>query len=144
MRLAILLALSTFLSSIAYAEDGGTFTFLGHKQCAPFEGGLFDPTAMARMVITVEDLQTDCDLNLEYEMDKLTSEHRLEIDNLKIEYDTLSEKYKVLKASTDVQITTLQDTLRRISSDNKWWWFTGGVVAGMAATYGAHRAFNER
>tara|TARA_Y100000034_G_C6813635_1_gene365861 strand:+ start:770 stop:1069 length:300 start_codon:yes stop_codon:yes gene_type:complete len=99
---------------------------------------------MARMVITVEDLQTDCDLNLEYEMDKLTSEHRLEIDNLKIEYDTLSEKYKVLKASTDVQITTLQDTLRRISSDNKWWWFTGGVVAGMAATYGAHRAFNER
>ena len=143
MRLAILLVLSTFLSSEAYAEDVGKFTFLGVNQCATFEGGLFDPSAMAHMVTTVEAIYSDCDLNLEYEIDKLASAHQLQIENLQIEYGVLDQKHEMLKKSSDIQIKSLQEALKKASSNNKWWWFAGGIATGVATTYGAYKAFNE-
>jgi len=29
------------------------------------------------------------------------------------------------------------------SPNNKWWWFAGGVVAGVGVTYAAYRGFSE-
>ena len=49
----------------------------------------------------------------------------------------------MLKKSSDAQIESLQETLKKMSSDNKWWWFAGGIVTGAATTYGAYKAFNE-
>jgi len=143
MKLTIFLVLSTFLSSPARAEDVGKFTFLGHNQCAPFEGGLFDPTAMINMVVKVEELQLECDLNTEYELDKLASSHKLQIDGLKIEHDALNKKYELLQQSTDSQIEKLQETLKKQAPKNNWIWFAGGVAAGIATTYGAYKVFNE-
>jgi hypothetical protein len=144
MKLTIFLVLSTFLSSTVYAKDVGKFTFLGQKQCAPFEGGLFDPTAMAIMIVKVEELQLECDLNLEYELDKFANSYKLQIDTLQIEYGVLGEKYELLQKSTDSQIEKLQKTLKNQSPKNNWAWFIGGVAAGIATTYGAYRTFNER
>jgi len=142
MKLAILLVLNTLLSSVAYGKDG-KFTFLGEGQCAVYEGGLFDPTAMAEMVVVVEDLRLDCDLKMEYEIYKIQTAHKLEIDNHHIAYNTLQKKYELLEQSSNIQIDKLQQTLGKVSSTNKWWWFAGGVTAGIASSYGAYRLFNE-
>ena len=143
MKLTIFLVLSTFLSSTSHAEDMGKFTFLGQNQRAPFEGGLFDPTAMVNMVVKVEELQLECDLHLEYELDKLSSSYKLQTDSLQIEQDTLNKKYELLQQSTNSQIEKLQETLKKQSPKNNWIWFAGGVAAGIATTYGAYKAFNE-
>ena len=142
MKLAILLAFSTLLSSVAYGNEG-KFTFLGEGQCALYEGGLFNPTAMAQMIVVVEDLRVDCDLRTEYEIDKLQTAHMLEIDNHHIAYQTLQKKYDLLEESSNIQIDKLQDTLDKVSSTNKWWWFAGGVAVGVVASYGSYRLFNE-
>jgi len=144
MKFTALLVLSTLLSSAAYGDDGGKFTFLGQGQCATYEGGLFDPPAIAKMVVIVEDLQTDCDLRIEYEVDKINTKYQLEIENHHIAYKTLQSKYDMLQESSKTQINSLQETLENLAPSNKWWWFTGGVAAGMASTYGAYRVFNEQ
>mgnify|MGYP001396669874 CR=1 FL=1 len=142
MKLIKLLALNIFLSSTSYATEG-KFTFLGQGQCALYEGGLFDPSAMAQMVVVVEDLQTDCDLRMEYELDKSATQHQLEIENHHIAYRTLQKKYDLLENYSNTQITNLQNALDSISSTNKWRWFGGGIVVGVVTTYAGYRMFNE-
>ena len=142
MRLTALLVLSTLLSSVAYGDEG-KFMFLGEGECAVYEGALFDPHAVAKIIVVVDDLQTECDLKIEYETDKLTTQHRLEIENHHIAYSTLQKKYDLLEQSSTTQIDKLQHTLSKISPTNKWWWFAGGVAAGVASSYGTYRMFNE-
>ena len=142
MRLTALLVLSTLLSSVAYGDEG-KFMFLGEGECAVYEGALFDPQAVAKMIVIVDDLQTDCDLKIEYELDKLTTKHRLDIKNHHIAYETLQKKYSLLEQSSTTQIDKLQDTLNKVSATNKWWWFAGGIAAGVVSSYGAYRMFNE-
>ena len=142
MRLTALLVLNILLSSVAYGAEG-RFTFLGEGECAVYEGGLFDPPAIAKMIVIVEDIHTACGLKIEYELDKIGTQHQLEIQNHHIAYQALQQKYNILEQSTNTQITELQETLNRVSPDNKWWWFAGGVAAGMASTYGAYKVFNE-
>ena len=143
MRLTALLVLSTLLSSVAYGDEG-KFMFLGEGECAVYEGALFDPQAVAKMIVIVDDLQTDCDLKIEYELDKLTTKHQLEIRNHHIAYSTLQKKYDLLEQSSTTQIDKLQETLNKVSASNKWWWFVGGVGIGVVSSYGAYRMLNEQ
>tara|TARA_Y100000034_G_C6545101_1_gene235321 strand:- start:14 stop:313 length:300 start_codon:yes stop_codon:yes gene_type:complete len=99
---------------------------------------------MAHMIVKVEQTRLDCDLNMEYEIDKLASTHKLQIDSLQIEYEALNKKHELLQQSTDSQIEKLQETLKKQSPKNNWVWFAGGVAAGMATTYGAYKVFNEQ
>tara|TARA_R110000824_G_scaffold46692_7_gene133846 strand:+ start:42332 stop:42772 length:441 start_codon:yes stop_codon:yes gene_type:complete len=144
MKLIKLLILNILLSTQAIAEEVGRFSFLGEGQCALYEGALFDPPAISQLIITVEDVQTDCDIRMEYEIDLLSTEHAYEVEKFLIEYNTLNKKYLMLQSSTDARITGLEDKLKKYSPRNRWTWFVVGTAAGIATTYGFYRMFNEQ
>ncbi len=141
MRLLLCLALSMCLSGTAHAN--GKFTFLGKGQCAPFEGTLFDPSATAYMTVQTERIESQCDLEIEYQLDKIATQHLFEIDGYKIRYEALVKESEVTQQSYREEIENLEKALKRKSPKNRGWWFAGGLAAGVGATYGAYRMFNE-
>jgi hypothetical protein len=138
-----LLSLILLFSPVAQAEEP-QFTILGEKQCAPFEGVLFNKQAMASVLAGYDRFLPACDARVEYELGKQKEEHRLELETLKIEHSALTQEYDLFITQKDKEIQALVKSLKKTSPRNKTWWFIGGAVVGSAATYGAYRAFNER
>ena len=136
------LSLLILLSNPA-AADEGKFTFLGQQQCAPFEGVLFDPPALATILARQSTASLACEARLEYELSVEAASYDLEIRELQISLDALREESTLMITQKDLEIQQLQESILRQSSDNRLWWYVGGVATGLAATYGAYRLFNE-
>ena len=68
-KLGLLLSLS--LSTTAYADEQPRFTILEKSQPAPFAGTLFNPPATAKLLACNEFALTECDLKVQFELDKL-------------------------------------------------------------------------
>ena len=56
------------------------------------------------------------------------------LDNEKIRYDALVKENQLLIEKKDLEIQTLQETLKKKSPFNKWLWFGAGGIAGASAT----------
>jgi len=143
MGLHMLLSVLLLFSIEANAEDMGQFTILSENQPAPFEGVLFDPVATADILTAKSFTTAECDLRLKHEVEKKEAEFKLEKDNLIIRHESLIQEYELVIRNKDIEIVQLQESLLKQSPRNQWWWAAGGVVAGMAITYGAYRAFDE-
>ena len=126
MKLLGCLILSMFLCNTAIAQDKGRFTFLGEGECAPFEGTLFDIDATAE-VVTLKKLRTDL---------------QLEIDNQKIHYESMIQGKDLIIQSQIEQIDQMETAIKTLAPNNKWLWFAGGVVGGIALSYGAYEVYN--
>ena len=142
MRLLTLMALSLW-SNIAVATTPGKFTFLGENQCAPFEGVLFDPTATANILAQAQTADDNCQLVLQYELDKQKVEHELQLQNLTIRHDALLAEYDMRVQSLEREADALANALKKQSKKNPILWVAVGVAGGMAVSYGAYRVFNE-
>lgn len=138
-----LLSLLLMFSSPAQAEEA-QFTILGHNQCAPFEGVLFNKQATAEILSGYDRFQYACDSVVQYELKKQTELHRYEIETFRIEHKALTEEYDLFISQKDKEIHALVKSLKKTSPRNKWLWFAGGVVVGTASVYGAYKVFNER
>ena len=143
MRMVSSIFLSLLLfGSNANAEDIGKFTLLGLNESAPFEGVLFDPAATATIIVDNAYSQQDCDLEIEYHIDVLSTEFQLERENFNIRYDSLKQEYDLIIEQKNLEIVQLRASLKSHSPRNKWWWAAGGAVGGVVLSYGAYRAFN--
>jgi len=130
----------------AHAEgtnQPGQFTFLGEGQAAPFEGTLLDINATATVLSMAEYYQAECDLQIEYQLDRQGTDFHLERRNFEIRLDSLKEEYDLVITQKDLEIAQLQDSLKSQSPRNNWPWFVGGIATGVAVTYGAYRLFGE-
>lgn len=139
MFLKLLLALS--LSANATTPH---FAILGQKQCAPFEGVLFDKHAVAELIAGTESHTNSCENKIQFEIEKQGEKHRFEFENLKIEHKALTQEYDLFIVQKDKEIDALAMALKKTSPRYKWLWFVGGVAIGGASAYGIHRAYNER
>lgn len=137
MFLSILL-----LTSTVAAEDIGQFTFIDQGGTAPFAGVLFDEQATAEILAIRENAQMECQLQTQYELERQAAEYDLEIENLNIRHDTLQKEYDTTVEQKDLEIEQLQKTLEKHTPQNKWLWFSAGVVGGIALSYGAYEVFN--
>ncbi len=142
MRLLALLTLSIW-SNAAYATNPGVFTFLGENQCAPFEGILFDPTATANILTEIQTSRDECNIKLTYELGKQATEYELQLENLRIRNDALTQQYNTSIESLKNENNALSEALRKQSKRNPALWVALGVASGMAISYGAYKAFNE-
>ena len=142
MGLHMFLNVLLLFSLSAHAEDMGRFTILGQNETAPFEGVLFDPIATADIITARAFTSQECDLRLQHAIEKQEIEFQLERDNFNIRYDSLKEEYGLIIDRKDTEITQLRESLLKQSPRNNWWWAAGGVVTGVALTYGAYRTFN--
>tara|TARA_R110002020_G_scaffold9035_16_gene36232 strand:- start:8643 stop:9041 length:399 start_codon:yes stop_codon:yes gene_type:complete len=131
------------LGGPAQAADTGQFTFLGHQQCAPFEGVLFDVPALSEILARQSTANLACQARIEYELSVEIASYELELRNWEIQYNALHEESSLLIFQKDEEIDHLQRTLLKQSPRNNWMWGAAGVGVGILSTYAAYRLFNE-
>ena len=132
--------LSFLLVSTAIADD--TFTFLSEGQPAPFEGTLFNPGATAELLVQIEQIETECTLEMEYQLDVQSTEFKLQLDNLAASHEAAIAQQQQTILTQNKKIEELQTIIRANSGQSKWLWAAAGAVIGASATYGAYRMFN--
>tara|TARA_Y100000593_G_scaffold89075_1_gene172491 strand:+ start:85 stop:483 length:399 start_codon:yes stop_codon:yes gene_type:complete len=131
------------LSLSANATEPAKFTILEYKQAAPFEGVLFDDSAISTVLSDYDIAMYGCEIKTNYELEKLKEKNRFEIENLKIKHKALTDEYDLFIMQKDKEIGYLADALKKTSPRYKWLYFAGGIIVGGAASYGAYKAFNE-
>ena len=136
--------LKALLFSLTAYADPAQFTIVGEDEPAPFEGVLFNKRGIAELLVLPEEYRLDCDLEVEYQIDRQATEFHLERQNFQIRLDSLLKEYSLRVDEKDREIATLQEALLAQAPTRKWLWFAGGVAAGGVATYAAYRAFNEQ
>lgn len=131
--------LISLLLSTALAQ-APEFTVLSEGQPATFEGALLSPPAIAEILARPEELQLQCDLDLEFQLDKAATEFQLERNLLDIRIETLTKSHKTQIEQKDLEIKSYQKTIKKQSPQYKWLWFTGGVALGGITYYGIQKA----
>ena len=126
--------LALFLISSTAMADDGRFTLLEEQQPAPFEGVLFDTTAVVDIMTEKANWQLQCDIEIEYNLDLANTEFVLERKNFNIRYEALDQEYKLIVEQKDTEIVKLQETIKKQSPPNKWAWFGIGGASGVIAT----------
>ena len=121
------------LTSVALAE-GPKFSVLAEEEPTPFEGVLFDPEATAILMADKEFWQRECDLEIEFQLDKQGTKFQLELQNAQIRYDALKQETDLLVEKKDLEIAALEETLKKQSPRNNWVWFAGGSATGIVVT----------
>lgn len=126
------------LSPPTYAQDSlfepGSFTILSQRQCAPFDGVLFDVNATASLLTLPNYYASKCKAAVDFRLGEQNAEHQLEITNLNIRLNVVSEQYATAITQKDLEIDALQTALTKNSFRNHWLWAIGGVAVGSAAT----------
>ena len=138
------LKLLLMFSLTANATEPAKFTFLEYKQPAPFEGILFDEFSISTILSDYDIAAYACQIRIDYELKKIEEKHRFELEGLKIEHRALTDEYDLFIMQKDKEIGQLANALKKTSPRHKWLYFAGGILIGGAASYGVHRAINER
>ena len=112
----------------------GKFTILDQGECAPFPGILFDADATASLLTLSSYYAQRCQLRLDLALGEQRAEHDLQVDQLNIRLEVLQQEYANTITQKDLEITTLQDALKKNSSRNPWLWGTLGAVVGASLT----------
>lgn len=150
-KVAQILSLTLVLCGTAHAQEAdpstapnpGKFTILDVNQRAPFRGTLFDPAATAHILTIQPRLQSEYQLQLDYRLTQLNTEHQLEIDNLNARYTALSEEYTLRLEAKDTEIVQLNDSLAKLSRNDRHWFVIGGFAVGVGVTVGIIAAINN-
>ena len=125
------------LLSTASAED---FTVVAEDQPAPFEGVLLGVPAAAEVLAKHEEAKLKCDLEVEFQLDKLNTQCKLDKELLEARIVTLDQQHAEIVASKDLVIEKQQAIIKKQAPHRKWLWFAGGVVLGGATYYGIQQA----
>jgi|TARA_Y100001963_G_scaffold11970_1_gene15110 hypothetical protein len=118
----------------AEAEEVGTFSSVKANEPAPFDGFLFDKYACSDIIIFRETARRECDLHMSHQLGLQANRYKLEIRDLKIDYDSLNDEYKLIRENKDKEILALQEELKKYSSKKPGWWFAAGVAIGVGGT----------
>jgi hypothetical protein len=133
------LALGLLFSSSALADDDDSpaqFTILSQGQPAPFRGTLFDPLATGIILSQRSYFENRLHVELDYQLSDLTASHQLDLDNLGARYNALDEEYQLTITAKDKEILQLNDSLRKLSRNNRHWFVIGGFAIGVGVTTG--------
>ena len=87
------------------------------------------------LIISSADREKEkCNLKLKQELEKSKINYTLEIDQLKIQLESLSKKHEEILAIKNRQIEDLTQAALKRPNDYSIWWATGGVAVGVLAT----------
>jgi hypothetical protein len=137
----ILLTFCLAFPPLAFADEPEDisvpqFTFLDWQQPSPFRGTLFNPRATAELIAIPGALQAECDLEIEYQIDRQATDFHLRIDSADARYHALSEEYKLVTTQKDLELAELQRVIQTRSPSNRGWWIAGGAATGAVITLG--------
>lgn len=129
----IIILLFFLFSSNAFANEG-KFKLLSKGYRAPYSGVLFDKNAVSSLLAMKDRLVTECDLNMEFEINKLSTTHKLEIDKLKLDMKYLKDQHTIEMNGKKLQVANLQKELKKRNGVNKSWYIVGGFAVGVLTT----------
>ena len=71
---------------------------------------------------------------MEFHINKLSTEHKLKIDKLKVDMQYLKDQHTIEMDGKNLQITNLQKELKKRNGVNKSWYIVGGFAVGVLTT----------
>ena len=129
-------------SNPLHASDG-KFTLMPKGRPAPFTGVLFDNGATSSLLAMPEKYKLQCDLDLEFQSDKLKTEFMLTKKNLELDIDHLKAEHKIIIEGKDKQLENLNKELEKRIGINKEWYLAGGIAIGILTTTGMFALWNK-
>ena len=75
-----------------------------------------------------------CELKLKQQKEKLEALHKLQVDTLQLELDSLTKKHENLILIKDKEIEDLTNAALERPNDYSMWWAAGGVIVGVLGT----------
>ena len=143
--IAQILSLSLLFPATIFAEevDDPKFTQLEQGEEAPFAGTLFNPAATVKLIADHQYSLLECDLRVQYEINRTRADMQLQFDSLQISYDALDERHKLLMDIKNNEINTYREMALDQPNDRSHWWLVGGVVVGIGLSLGTFYAVTE-
>lgn len=92
--------------------------------------------ANAILISAAQREREKCQLKLSQQKEKLQATHKLEIDTLKVELESLIKTHEETIIIKDKEIQDLTEAALKRPNDYSMWWATGGFVAGVATVLG--------
>lgn len=120
--------------TLVHAQETGTVIDLKKDDPAPYDGVLFDKYAAAKLLADKEYNQVECDLKINFEIEKLKAKHLLEMGTLQASFDALKEQNSSLLEIKDSEIKRLQELALKNPNDNSHLWMGAGIVAGIVTS----------
>lgn len=108
-------------------EPKPKFTKLNQGQRAPFEGRLFNDTAVSKLIVENRLMVEKCEIQIEYHVNKA-------VEKEKYKYNLLTAKSEAADERLNDMISIKQEKIdelnKLIKPDRTPWWLAGGFVAG--------------
>ena len=108
--ISVLTALTLcFTPTTIFAQEAGSIINLEKDDPAPFAGVLFDKYAAAKLLSDKEYNQIECNLKINYEIEKIKAKHMLGMATIQASFDALKEQNTSLLKIKDAEILRLQE-----------------------------------
>ena len=127
-----------FLLSTALAEP--LMVHLDAGESAPFDGRLMNDEAVANIIVGREMSVEQCEIQKSLAIATIKAEQQLELDYLKAELETETEKNTTLLALRDTEIQSLRKELK---PNKTMWAFFGGFLLATGTSLGTYYAVRE-
>jgi len=139
----LIISTNLIAAPIAYADEAPQYTHVEEGDPAPFDGTLFNPAATATLIAESQFSMSECDLRVEFEINKTEARYQLQLDMLQVSYDSLTERHDLLMDIKQQEIDTYRDMALEQPNRNNHWWLAGGIVTGIGLTLGVLFASQE-
>ncbi len=94
----------------------------------------YDSDANAILITAASREKAQCELRLQYELERQRVKLQFEIDKLNIRIDTLVKQHEEINLIKDQEINKLTDAALKRPNDYSVWWASGGVAVGVITT----------
>jgi len=104
----------------------------------PFDGAVLNNSAMAKILVEKDFLQQECNLRIEYSIDKTQARCDLLLEDANIHINAIETKYNEVLDVKNSEIERLDEMVVKSMDidDYTVFWFAGGVVLGSLLTLG--------
>ena len=118
------------LMSLAFANEP-QFTNLKEGEEAPFDGRLFNGAAVAKLITDNQYKDLECEVKVEYELNKTLVKKQYEFDIMKAE---LTSRNELLKEINEIRNDEIEELRKSYKPAKPYLWLTGGFILGSAAS----------
>ena len=130
------------MPSLVYAEDG-KFTYLEPQMPAPFKGTLFDDSATAHLLTLPDYYQSQCDVEVDYQLGLSEEKFNFERSDLKAQIKFLETENTNIMSQYDQRIDLLEKELKKKNKNDRPWILAAGIAIGTGVTIGIVKALES-
>lgn len=130
-------------------EDKPLISAIEKGEKAPFDGTIFNKTAVANLIVDKETAKKQCEIEKNKEVDTANAKMQLKLDNEKAARMAAERRAEEIGAIKDKQIVFLENAAIKNSKakSRQTGWLVGGIVGGfllgIVATVGGTYALSE-